>query len=410
MANLQFQDFSLGGDDSPFTSVNSSNDQRDPQNTRDNSNLIGSDSQTDVNTPGPHFLSFQFYKQYFDVDTDTVQSRILGSFVPKMNGNFIRDNVQPTADLYGPFWVSVTLVFFAAICGNFAHYIDTLGDTYTANDFRLVTGVATLIFLYVTFVPLLVYTVLWYRQAAIQYSFIELLCTFGYSLSIFIPVSILWIIHFQFFRWGLIIISVALSGTVLATTVWEAIRSDKNKLVAFALVGGVIVLHSLLAIGIKELYFDTVIPNGQPDVPKPLDVPTRAALIESKSVNPTPGKAESLVRKDEFKLPDLVNKNGTVKTEKRETEVPKLEVVSKNEAKDEGTTKTDVSKEVKEEKTPENDAKDKVKDEKDEKKTDAKVNKEEKESETATVVSVVPEPSVDKPAFKVTVKNTTSSA
>lgn len=109
--------------------------------------LIGTGAETREG-PAHHFLSFKFYQQYFDVDTDQVYARILHSLVPKVGGNFIRDHVQPLPDLYGecptarptlpgPFWICVTLVFFAGICGNFAHYIDSLGENASGNDFRL---------------------------------------------------------------------------------------------------------------------------------------------------------------------------------------------------------------------------------------------------------------------------------
>ncbi|CAD5216688.1 unnamed protein product [Bursaphelenchus xylophilus] len=391
MANLQFQDFTVGGHDSPFTSINSSNDQRDSTNTKDDINLIGSDSQTSVSNAGSNFLSLQFYKQYFDVDTDTVQSRILSSFIPKMNGNFIRDNIQPSADLYGPFWISVTLVFFAAICGNFAHYIDSLGDTYTANDFRLVTGVATLIFLYVTFVPLLVYTVLWYRKSAIQYGYIELLCAFGYSLSIFVPVSVLWIVHYQAFRWTLIVVSVALSGTVLANTVWGAIKTDSNKLVAFGLVAGVILLHSLLAIGIKELYFDTVIPNGGAVSIAPPPPTPAALIIDNKTELPATLKPQALVAKnDEIKLPEDL-KNSSVKTGKRETVATTLLATEPAEP-------TTVSPVKKEEKKLEKEKKNEVKQDKNgtQKKEEApKTKSEDNEVKTQLITTVIPPKSAD---------------
>lgn len=97
--------------------------------------MDGSEAET---TGTKHsFLSFKFYQQYFDVDTEQVQTRILNSALPKKGCNFIRDHVQPSADLYGPFWICVTLVFVAAIFGNFSHYIESLGDNPQTNDFKL---------------------------------------------------------------------------------------------------------------------------------------------------------------------------------------------------------------------------------------------------------------------------------
>lgn len=60
------------------------------------------------------------------------------SFLPIKNSNFINDHIQPIPDLYGPFWICVTLIFSIAIFGNFAHYIQNSGVSRTyENDFGL---------------------------------------------------------------------------------------------------------------------------------------------------------------------------------------------------------------------------------------------------------------------------------
>lgn len=139
------------------------------------------------------------------MDTEQVYTRILNSAFPKKGGNFIRDHVQPSPDLYGPFWISVTLVFCASICGNLARYIDTLGADSSGSDFRLgkfykafkkknflilVTGISTIIACYVTLVPLVIYILMYYRNTTLQYTYAELIALYGYSLAIFIPVSV----------------------------------------------------------------------------------------------------------------------------------------------------------------------------------------------------------------------------
>ncbi|VDN52477.1 unnamed protein product [Dracunculus medinensis] len=136
-------------------------------------------------------------------------------------------------DIQGPFWICVTLVFSTAICGNLAKYIEAVGDTrnYYGSDFRLVSAASTMIASYVLLVPFILYAFLWQRKVDIGYSYLELLCAYGYSLSIFVPVSILWVINSDWFRWLLIIISVALSGTVLVNSIWQVVKTDRNRMV-----------------------------------------------------------------------------------------------------------------------------------------------------------------------------------
>ncbi|VDK42682.1 unnamed protein product [Anisakis simplex] len=263
MSGLQFQDFNIGG---PQESVNSTNsDYRASGRIGDRNQLYNSEPETDGEKPRKsNFFSFQFYQQYFDVDTDQVMSRILNSMVPRFNKNFITDYIQPTPDLYGPFWVCVTLVFTTAICGNVAKYVQTNGDVKNyeyGSDFRLVTGASTMIASYVILIPFGLYSLFWYRRSELQYSYLEILCAYGYSLSIFIPVSILWVIDVQWFRWLLIVVSVISSGSVLMGSIWPAIRNDHNRAIAIGCGGMVLLLLSLLAIGFKEFYFDASQPN-----------------------------------------------------------------------------------------------------------------------------------------------------
>uniref|UniRef100_A0A914QB23 Protein YIPF n=1 Tax=Panagrolaimus davidi TaxID=227884 RepID=A0A914QB23_9BILA len=195
MSDLNFQNFGL--EDSPFTNPNT--DRRNPSTVKDTSNLVSrnidlnDDTQTDNKVPNAHnIFSFKYYQQFFDVDQEQVYSRLLRSIIPTLNSNFILDHVQPLPDLYGPLWICITFVFSTAICGNLAHYIETHGQERYENDFGLVTGATSLITSYVIFVPFFLYWALWYRKAEIQYSYLELLSAYGYSLATFVPVSILW--------------------------------------------------------------------------------------------------------------------------------------------------------------------------------------------------------------------------
>uniref|UniRef100_A0A914BXN6 Protein YIPF n=1 Tax=Acrobeloides nanus TaxID=290746 RepID=A0A914BXN6_9BILA len=327
MSNLQFQDFNFGDlADSPFTAASSNSGQDYKPANKQHSIIPGLVGNTDegsaTTTSGlqNNVFSFKFYQQYFDVDTEQVQNRLLNSFIPKWSKNFITDYIQPLPDLYGPLWICITLIFSTAICGNLAHYIDTNGegDSRPGNDFSLVTGASSLVASYVILVPFFIYCLLWYRKSAIQYSYLEILCAYGYSLSIFIPVSILWVVHYQWFRWSLIIVSLVLSGTVIVQWVWSAIKTDSNRMVAYGAVLGTLGLHALLAIAFKEFYFDSVIlPQGRSSAPTIDSLPSTLspqALVASSALAPAPssnntqennvkGVAQNAVQSEQNKKP-----------------------------------------------------------------------------------------------------------
>ncbi|GMR34294.1 hypothetical protein PMAYCL1PPCAC_04489, partial [Pristionchus mayeri] len=254
MSNLQFQSF-----------TNQNFDMSDESPGGEHAGRIGDGSQEEASTtsagPTKNFFSFSFYQQYFDVDTDQVTKRLVNSFIPT-HKNFITEFVQPIPDLYGPFWVCCTLIFSIGIFSNIAQYIENQGGAGEyGSDFRMVTGATSLIASYVLFIPLIISTTLWYRKADIQYSFLEVVCAYGYSLAIFIPVSMFWVIDIAILRWALIFVSVALSGGVLVRTLAPAFANDPNKLIALGSVIVVIVLHFGLALCFKEYFFDATMPS-----------------------------------------------------------------------------------------------------------------------------------------------------
>ncbi|GMS82237.1 hypothetical protein PENTCL1PPCAC_4412, partial [Pristionchus entomophagus] len=254
MSNLQFQSF-----------TNQNFDMSDESPGGGHSGRLGDGSQEDASTasagPKKNFFSFSFYQQYFDVDTDQVTKRLVNSVIPT-HKNFITEFVQPIPDLYGPFWVCCTLVFSIGIFSNIAQYIENQGGAGEyGSDFRMVTGASSLIASYVLIIPFIISTTLWYRKADIQYSFLEVVCAYGYSLAIFIPVSMLWVIDIAILRWSLIFISVGLSGGVLVRSLAPAFANDPNKLIALGSVIVVIVLHFGLALCFKEYFFDAAMPS-----------------------------------------------------------------------------------------------------------------------------------------------------
>lgn len=86
------------------------NDKDDEMDSMSSTRLL-SDSQKLSNNNGiPDiplcgFLSIRFYQPYFDVDTNTVLSRLWNTlFFFKNKDNFLSE-IDDKPDAYGPFWV-----------------------------------------------------------------------------------------------------------------------------------------------------------------------------------------------------------------------------------------------------------------------------------------------------------------
>ncbi|KAM9394405.1 protein YIPF2 isoform 1-T2 [Pholidichthys leucotaenia] len=228
----------------------------DEEGQEESSELLGAQK------PSGGFWTFEYYQAFFNVDTVQVLDRVKGSVMPLPGRNFIKHHLRSNPDLYGPFWICVTLVFSLAISGNLSNFISNHGDPsyHYRPQFHKVPIAAVVIFLYAWLVPIGLWGFLMWRQAAERqlggYSFLETLCVYGYSLFIYIPTSVLCIIPFNWLSWTLILVAMAISGTVLVLTFWPVVRDD-TKVMAVATVVTIVVLHALLAVGCKLYFFQT---------------------------------------------------------------------------------------------------------------------------------------------------------
>lgn len=207
------------------------------------------------------FWTFEYYQTFFDVDTYQVLDRIKGSVLPIPGRNFVRLYVRSNPDLYGPIWICATLVFTVTISGNFSNFLLHRGESqyYYVPEFRKVSIAATAIYAYAWLVPLALWGFLTWRHSKVMsmvsYSFLEIVCVYGYSLFIYIPTSVLWIIHSEILRWVLMALALCLSGAMLMLTFWPAVREDNRK-VAISTLVAIMLLHVLLAVGCGEYFFD----------------------------------------------------------------------------------------------------------------------------------------------------------
>lgn len=124
-------------------------------------------------------FTIEFYQQFFNVDTAMVLDRIASSMIPKRAPvNYLKEQIGSNPDLYGPFWIVVTLVrsiscvdcvhqyslhhshsppqiFSIAISGNLANYLQEASRHFVWRyNFHLVSIAATSIITYVCLMPI----------------------------------------------------------------------------------------------------------------------------------------------------------------------------------------------------------------------------------------------------------------
>jgi len=243
-----FPNSAVDPDDDLPSENKSNNDQLYGYNSSDaeQSSLPLPATANNTKTEQLHIWQIEYYQKYFQIDTQQVFQRLIGSITPRPNRSYFDSTIRHNPDLYGPFWVCVTFIVTVAISGNIVTYFHVPNADFQI-DFSKITLSAILIYLYWWLMPTFIYFFFRWHLKRIEYTFIELLCIYGYSLTIFIPVSILWMISITWLQWLLTIIASLISGSVLIVTFWPTINSNQKRFNALSMLI-VLLAHLLMAI------------------------------------------------------------------------------------------------------------------------------------------------------------------
>merc|ERR1719399_404195 len=149
--------------------------------------------------------------------------------------------------------------------GNLASYISFVPTTahpkWTYN-FNQLTLAGSVVYSYVTLLPLLFWMLLRYYEASKK--LVDVLCIYGYTLSIFVPISLLCVIPSNLLRWLLMLAGGAISAVFLLSN-FHAHLADcfpygegdaKRKM--YVLLGAMSIFHVLL-LGLFKIYFFEVL-------------------------------------------------------------------------------------------------------------------------------------------------------
>ncbi|KAG4306162.1 hypothetical protein PORY_000150 [Pneumocystis oryctolagi] len=163
-------------------------------NTQDRFNI--DNIYQDVYSEKLSIWSIEYYSKFFNVDS-----------------NHVIERYNP--DLYGPFWVMTTVIstiFFSLTITEWtkAH----LSKTFYNYDLSTFTSACSLIYTYNTVIPIGIWGLMIYYKC--ELNLIKYFCLYGYSMSIWIPISHLILFFFSnIIRWISIIIGFGISSLFL---------------------------------------------------------------------------------------------------------------------------------------------------------------------------------------------------
>ncbi|KAK1298782.1 hypothetical protein QJS10_CPB14g01649 [Acorus calamus] len=221
-----------------------------PGNGGNRSSGSGTAGDQQASSSWTGIFSISSYSPYFDVDTEDVVDRIMNSLYPT-RGNFFR-KIDGNPDLYGPLWISTTLVFILAALGNCATYLmDGRSDPNTAWNFDVsyVNWAASVIYGYVILLPAAFYFLLQYFGSPA--SLVRLWCMWGYSLFVFVPSCLLLVVPAEIFRWIVILVAGSASSCFVGLNLKSYVEGSDLLVVVVS----ASVLQLALTIFIKAFFF-----------------------------------------------------------------------------------------------------------------------------------------------------------
>nr|CDS18490.1 Yip1 domain [Echinococcus granulosus] len=250
-------------------------------------------SQVKENVPGNAFLfSLDYYKSYFDVDTYQVVQRVISGLIPFSKRFSLSASLRPAPDLYGPFWIIITLVFSIAFSGSIYEYIISKNASVLSTfNFGRVTISAAVLFVYWCLMPIVVTSLVWFRRRkafsdaqgidkgpefTFGSLFSELLAIYGYSMVSFIPVAMLLCVPVSLIQWILIGVASLVSLCVLGSATWPIFK-QKTKQLAIGLLVLIIVAHIAMTVSLSVVFFHQPPLEPQPK-PAPAVQPADAGV------------------------------------------------------------------------------------------------------------------------------------
>ncbi|KAF8439218.1 Yip1 domain-containing protein [Terfezia claveryi] len=194
--------------------------------------------------------SLEFYAQFFDVDTNEVLRRCGATLFPKTN---FLDLLDGNPDLYGPIWITTTVVLTLFLSSTIQGYFASTNDKPYRYNFDLLSGAAGLMYGYTGIIPLALWGGLkWYGSEGAN--LLECLCLYGYANLIWIPIAIASASPIAILNWVFVAVGFGLSVAFLLRNLDPVVRATGSKTSKIMLLV-VILLHAGLSLTIKILFF-----------------------------------------------------------------------------------------------------------------------------------------------------------
>ena len=157
--------------------------------------------------------------------------------------------IKNNPDLYGPIWIYTSLILLISATGSLTRTIQGHNNKNFFQEFIPIAG--TIIYCVGFGLPILITFLM--KIFGITLGFVHVICTYGYSFSIFLPMSILCVIQINAIQWVALIYAVFSSTSLLVVNYYK-LMGDFSKNKKFS----IIIIVLLAQIGLLlffKLYF-----------------------------------------------------------------------------------------------------------------------------------------------------------
>lgn len=258
-SSADFRDIEVGDDDrGALLGHKDADGSSSSRGSRSSTSASASNAQTQFS-----WYELGFYQRFFDIRTKDLLARVIDALLIRQ----FRHDVDNVPDLYGPLWISTTVIFLVAATANFASYLHAKAGQDTASnwhyDFDIMTQAALVFYAIITVLPAIVWGCLVF-QLQINKRLVSVISIYGYSLVSFVPATLVCAAASDGLRWMAVVACFVASTVFLVRNLWALIDLDdgidrsaasKQRQHSYLLIGSIVVAQLILSIMLKLWFF-----------------------------------------------------------------------------------------------------------------------------------------------------------
>jgi hypothetical protein len=194
-----------------------------------------------------YLCCFNWLKKYFQITSKDFFSRIALSIIP-FNRKFYAI-IENSPDFYGPFWIYTTFIILVSCCGSLTRTIQGYRDT---NFYQEFIPIACVLIYFIGFgVP--IFITLLSKLFGGKTNVASIICIYGYSYTIFLPIIIVCSIPNSLLQWVLLAYAIFSSTSLIIASISSSISSiSKGKSIA---INVIICIFQMIVFFVLKLYF-----------------------------------------------------------------------------------------------------------------------------------------------------------